>query len=121
MRRAIWGLAILLDVLGIVMGLAYFLGEPPPGVWLWGSAQVLLFGALLVLLAWPRVIPNPAHSARVTWILCFSLPVAVSLNSLDNFIFSSQEWLAIFIAAVVASLNWAGFRASSTHPTPRAA
>jgi len=121
MRRVIVALAVLVDVFGIAMGFAHFIGEAPALVWVWGVVQVALFGALATLLVRPSVIAKPAQRTTVARVLCISLPALFLLGSLDHGIVSGHEWAAIFLAAIVGALNWWAFSAHALRAIQRAA
>lgn len=121
MWRVIVAVAVLVDVLGIAMGFAHFIGEAPLIVWVWGLVQVALFGSLATLLVRPGLIAKPASRVAVARALCISVPALFLLGSLDHGIVSSQEWAAIFLAAIVGALNWGAFSARSSRAAERAA
>ena len=121
MWRVIVAVALLVDALGIAMGFAHFFGQAPLILWVWGVVQIALFGALGTLLVRPGLIAKPAQRVALARALCVSVPALFLLGSLDHGIVSSQEWAAIFVAAIVGALNWGAFSAHASRAAERAA
>jgi hypothetical protein len=105
LEKLIWATALLLDVAGIVLGLAlarHFL--------VWSVLVVVTFVALVIALTL-AIHSGPAVRFRRQHWMATTLPVAVPLitfgGSLDAGTISSLEWLAIIIGAVIGVVNWA--------------
>jgi len=114
MNKAIWILAILIDALGVVLGCTYFLANEVL-VWAWGVATIVIFGSLLILLIRPQVFGERTHPATAAKILCWSVPIAAFVGSLDSGVISGLEWLAIIGYGLVGGLNWLAFRGRVPH------
>ena len=115
MRTATWGLAVVIDALGMLLGVEYVFGglAHVPSLVL-GAAVLGLCSALLAALVAPGHVARMVGSSRVSALaaaLCIAVPAVALLGSLDAGMISDIEWLAIVVAGLAGVLNWVALRA----------
>lgn len=102
--RALLGLAIAADVLGILTTWPLFAMQPSPASVGRGIVLLALFGALLALLTRPRWFG--ARLIPVAIALCAAVPLVALVGALDLGTVSGLEVYAIIVAAAIGWLNW---------------
>jgi hypothetical protein len=110
MNRAIWGLAVLGDTLGVLATWPLFSSQPSLESVAWGVVLLVLFGTLLLLLVIPRLFGMHDRVITAAKILCAAVPLAVFIGSLDVGTISGFEAYAIALAILVGWLNWLAIR-----------
>jgi hypothetical protein len=114
MRTATWGLAVVIDALGMLLGVVYLSsGLANVSSLLLGAAVLGLYSALLAALVAPSHVARMVGSSRVSALvaaLCIAMPAVALLGALDAGIISDIEWLAIFVAGLAGVLNWVALK-----------
>jgi hypothetical protein len=119
MNWALWGLALVVDILGLSYALLLFTSMPDAESVAWGVLVLAIFTALLLVLIRPQLFGSHATvSARA---LSVAVPVVAFLGSLDYGSISGLEVVAVVIAGLVGCLNWVAFRRHPKYVAPRAA
>ena len=119
MKRSLWALALLIDVVGLAAAWPLFTSEPDATSVIWGVVLVGVLGGLLLLLIRPRLFGS--YAATCAKVLCAAVPGVAFLGSLDSASISGHEVIAIAVAALAGWLNWVAFKGHPTHAAPRAA
>lgn len=120
MDRALWGLAIVVDVLGLVATWPFFTPDPDVASIIWNVILFSIFTALLLLLLKPRAFSRQ-HARLAAKVLCSAVPAAALLGSLDSASISGLEAVAIVVALLAGWLNWIAFNGYATSVDVRAA
>jgi hypothetical protein len=111
--RALLGLAISADALGVLTTWPLFALQPSPWSVARGVVLLALFGALLALLTWPRLFgarPIPAATA-----LCAAVPLAALAGALGAGAVALLQVYTVIVAAVIGWLNWVVIRRQAAH------
>lgn len=97
-ERTLLGLAIVVDVMGVLTTWPLFALQPSPWSVARGAVQLALFGALLARLALPRL-----SGMRVATALCAAVPLAAAAGALGA---SEAPVLGIYTVIVAAAIGW---------------
>ena len=103
--RTLLGLAIAVDVLGVLTTWPLFALQPSPWSVARGIVQLALFGALLALLALPRL-----FGLRVATGLCAAVPLAAAAGALGAGEAPVLGIYTVLVAAAIGWLNWVVIR-----------
>jgi len=114
--RALLGLAIAADVLGLLTTWPLFAMHPSLLSIGRGVVLLALFGALLALLTRPQMFG--ARVIPVSIALCAAVPLATLAGALDLGAVSGLEVYAIIVAAAIGWLNWVVIRRQGAHRAP---
>ena len=114
--RALLGVAIAADVLGMLTTWPLFAMNPSLVSVGRGIVLLALFGALLALLTRPRWFG--ARLRPLAAALCAAVPLAALIGALDLGTVSGLEVYAIIVSAVIGWLNWFVIRRQAAHPAP---
>ena len=119
MNWALWGLALLVNLLGLSYALLLLTSVPDAESVAWGVVVLGIFAALLLLLIRPHLFGN--HAAVSAKVLSAAVPTVAFLGSLDYGSISGLEVVAIVIAGLAGCLNWLAFRRHPKYVAPSAA
>lgn len=114
--RALLGLAIAADALGILTTWPLFAMQPTPASVGRGILLLALFGALLALLMRPRWFG--ARLMPAAGALCAAVPLAALIGALDLGAVSGLEAYAIVVSALIGWLNWFVIRRQAAQAAP---